>query len=365
MPAEEEGLARDKKVVLTKAHGPNNAITDVPGIRVGHYQKADSGYLTGTTVVWAPGGATGSAYVGGGWPGTVNTDVLQPGKNEQKLDAVMLSGGSYFGLDAFGGVIRWLEENKQGVSVGPTPSHVDPLVAGAVVFDLDRGGVFSARPDGTFGREAIARASGGKIEQGNVGAGIGTQTNGDIRFKGGVGTSSAVIGGSVTVGAIAVVNPLGTPVDPTDCSLRGTSINIDNEFSGYRKPDPQECEKLKSAATRISEAGSTKSSSAHPNTTISVIATDAKLTKHQARELAKALNDGYAGIITPFNAAEDGDSVFTMATDRVEVSDEQFQELLGVARELAGRTVAHAMLSAKSTHAIQSYCDALPAACLP
>ncbi len=353
-----------------RTHGPNNAITDVEGIRVGQYQKVGGGYQTGTTVVWAPEGAVGSAYVGGGWPGTLNTDVLQPGKNEQKIDAAFLTGGSYFGLQVFGGIIEWLEENRYGLVVGKTPDQVDPLVAGAVVFDLNRGGNYKARPQYEFGYEAIKAARTGPVAQGNVGAGTGTQANGGLRLKGGVGTASAVLDNNLTVGVIVSVNAVGTPVDAATCALRGTAINVDNEFARYTQPSAQDCAAFKearkpvaAAAKPVQVASAEDNVDIHPNTTIAIVATNATLTKAQAHQLARAVNDGNAQVIQPFNAIGDGDSVFAMATGKVAVSDAQFEKLLAAAKEVAGRSVAHAMLHATSITGLQSYCDALPSAC--
>jgi putative pantetheine hydrolase len=359
-------------------HGPNNAITDVEGIRVGHYQSTDEGYQTGTTVVWAPGGAVGSAYVGGGWPGSINTDVLQPGKNEQKIDVAFLTGGSYYGLQVFGGIIEWLEQNKYGLVMGGVPEHVDPLVAGAVVYDLARGGNFKARPNYEFGYKAMQAAKTGSVLQGNVGAGTGTSTNGGLRLKGGIGTASEVIG-NVTVGVIVSVNAGGTPVNLQDCSLRGTAINIQNEFAHYRPPTAAGCTALKqtfkitassqpSQGSAVAEAFQAKSSTqddynVHPNTTIGVVATNAILTKAQAHQLARAVNDGFAAVIIPFGTNGDGDAVFAMATGKVAITNKNFKNLLNTAKSIAGRSVAHAMLNAKTFDKLQSYCDALPGAC--
>ncbi|MFP5021739.1 P1 family peptidase [Pseudonocardia phyllosphaerae] len=351
-------------------HGAANAITDVPGIRVGQYNRVGGGYATGTSVVWAPDGAVGSAYIGGGWPGTINSDVLQPGKKDQRLDAAVLSGGSFFGLEAYGGVMEWLRGHRHGLVVGPTPDQVDPLVAQAIVFDLARGGRFTAHPDQTFGTKAIEAARTGPVAQGNVGAGTGTISSAKQevgpRLKGGVGTASTVLDGGVTVGAVAAVNAIGTPVDAGTCALRGTGQNVGNEFAGYRPPSEQDCAALnaRTAAAGGAPPSSRSAPASHPNTTISVVATDAKLSREQAHELARTLNDGYTDVLRPFNSVDDGDSVFAMSTDKVAISDEQFRQLLAAARGLSGRVVAHAMLDATSTPFAPSYCDALPSACV-
>ena len=356
-----------------RRHGPNNAITDVDGILVGHHQRTDGNHQTGVTVVWAPGQAVGSVHIGGGWPGTINTDVLQPAKAQQKIDVVFMTGGSYYGLRTFGGIMEWLEQGKYGMP--SLPGHVNPLVTGAVVWDLNRGGAFDARPTQEFGVAAMTAARSGSVAQGNVGAGAGTRTFGGLALKGGVGTASAVLGG-ITVGVLAVVNAVGTPVDLQDCSLRGTLVNVQNEFAGYRRPSKADCDALKRARNipvsssgsdidrfTVASADAGDGSGRHANTTLSVVATNAALTKSQAYQLAVAVNSGNAGVIQPFNTGDDGDAVFAMATGKVDIDSARFETLLTVAREVAGRSIAHAMLRATSARTLQSYCDALPSAC--
>ncbi|MER7397717.1 P1 family peptidase, partial [Streptomyces sp. NPDC000151] len=140
-------------------HGPHDALTDVPGLRVGHAQRTDAGQLTGTTVVLAPeGGAVAAVDVRGGGPGTRETDALDPRNLVQRVDAVVLTGGSAFGLDAASGVAAWLEDHGRGFQVGPDPAQVVPVVPAAALFDLGRGGDWRARPDAALGRAAIEAA---------------------------------------------------------------------------------------------------------------------------------------------------------------------------------------------------------------
>ncbi len=155
-----------------------DALTDVPGVRVGHATRTGDGWLTGTTVVLAPeGGAVAAVDVRGGGPGTKETDALDPRNVVHRVDAVTLTGGSAYGLDAASGVMAWLEERGRGVRVGPEPTHVVPVVPTACVFDLGRGGDFRARPDAALGREAVEAAAatdvGAPVPQGCVGAGTG------------------------------------------------------------------------------------------------------------------------------------------------------------------------------------------------
>jgi putative pantetheine hydrolase len=362
----------DAHAQTAREAGANNAITDVDGIKVGQYNQTGNGYQTGTTVVWAPEGAMGSAYNAGGWVGSINTDVLQPGKNEQNIDVAFLTGGSYFGLQAFGGIIEWLEQNGYGLQVGAGNLQCDPLVSGSVVYDLNRGGTFTARPNYDFGRKAMEAAATGPVAQGNVGAGTGT-SSGVFRLKGGIGTASEIFEG-IQVGMITAVNAAGTPVSLTDCSLRGTELSLNNEFAKYTTPSSADCENAKTKRNiplATSEADirainqAAESFTGHPQTTISIIATNAILTRTQANQLAREVNNAKAQVIIPFNTGGDGDSVYAMATGKVAVDEVKFQKLLSVARSVAGRAVAHAMLSATTFGTLESYCTALPSACLP
>lgn len=371
--------------------GPVNAITDVPGILVGMYTRTDPPYQTGTTAVWAPGtpgvtGATGGAYVPGGWPGGVNTDVLQPGKRGQRLDAVSLSGGSFFGLATYRGVMDWLYENGFGLQTGATPTQVDPLVSAAIVYDLGRGGNFISVPGVDFGYEAISRAKNGHLEQGNVGGGTGTNSGGWLRLKAGTGTASVQLSSGVTVGAIVTVNAAGSPVNQADCSLLGTAYAIGNEFAryGYQTPSAAECAAVQPAAAArvatVARAATQQGSQSgdpddgdeekHPNTTIGVVATDAILTVEQANIIARVANEGHALAVQPINRIGDGDSMFTMATNHIAITDAQFEELKQGVRETWARAVAHAMLNAQSIDRTAiggtrrtSYCDMFPSAC--
>jgi L-aminopeptidase/D-esterase-like protein len=363
-----------------KRHGPRNSITDVPGIRVGLETRTDFPHRTGVTVVWAPQGATGGAFIPGGWPGSINTDVLQPGKRGQKIDVAFLTGGSYYGLASFDGIMRWLEDHGYGLVTGATPAQVDPLVSGAVVYDLGRGGDFKARPTSDFGRAAMQNANEGKVKQGNVGAGTGTNSGGGIPLKGGLGSSSQVLSSGVTVGAIVAVNAAGTPVNFSDCSLFGAAFEVQSEFKQYRygTPNFDECVKVRprpqnvvstSESVVVAQASAADYEEAHAHTTIGVVATDAILTVAQANILAKAANEGHAMAIAPINLTGDGDGMFAMATGRVAVTDAQFQEIVQAVRETWARAVAHAALSAETTTnpltgaKRLSYCDTFPSAC--
>lgn len=200
-----------------------DALTDVAGIRVGHASLAGAGALSGTTVVLAPeGGAVAAVDVRGGGPGTRETDALDPRNLVQRVDAVVLTGGSAYGLDAASGVMAWLEEQGRGVRVGADPAQVVPVVPAACLFDLGRGGDWRARPDASTGRAAVEDAArtepGAAVAEGCVGAGTGAVAG---QLKGGVGTASTLLPSGITVAALAVVNAAGSVLDPRTGVLFG------------------------------------------------------------------------------------------------------------------------------------------------
>ena len=257
------------------------AITDVPGIRVGHAQKAGDGWLTGVTVVLPPPGTLGSVDVGGGGPATHETDALDPTTLVSAVDAVVLSGGSAYGLVTAHGAQRWCEENSRGF---PVPGGVVPIVPAAAIFDLGRGGDFSARPTADMGYAAAAAAAaqpeGHDVARGNVGAGTGAVIA--RTYKGGVGTASATLESGVVIGALAVVNALGLPFDPAAPGL----------------PTP-----AKAATTT--------------NTTLVVVATNAVLDVAECKRTAAAAQAGIARALNPSHTLADGDVVFCLATGAV------------------------------------------------
>ncbi|EFL40865.1 LOW QUALITY PROTEIN: T4 family peptidase, partial [Streptomyces griseoflavus Tu4000] len=261
-----------------------DALTDVAGVRVGHATRAGAGWLTGTTVVLAPeGGAVAAVDVRGGGPGTKETDALDPRNVVQRIDAIVLTGGSAYGLDAASGVMAWLEERGRGVRVGPDPAHVVPVVPAACVFDLGRGGDFRARPDAATGRaavEAAAREPGGPVPQGCVGAGTGAVVG---QLKGGVGTASTVLDSGVTVAALVVANAAGSAVDPE------TGVLYGELFGGrVRYPEPEVHE---AALRRLAEVAA-RHAAPPLNTTLAVVATDAALSRAQAQKLAGTAHAG-------------------------------------------------------------------------
>jgi L-aminopeptidase/D-esterase-like protein len=277
------------------------AITDVTGVRVGHVQKSDDGWLSGVTVVLPPPGTVGSVDVRGGGPGTHETDALDPTTLTSAVDAVVLTGGSAFGLAAAHGAQRWCEEDGRGF---PVPGGVVPIVPAAAIFDLGRGGDFAARPDAAMGYAATAAAAAEKdghdVDRGNVGAGTGAAI-GRGTYKGGVGTASITLENGVVVGALAVVNALGLPC--------GDFARLNYQQEKAADPEP--------GSVRLSDEGaSTQRVSDLPplNTTLVVVATDAILDKAECKRTASAAHAGIARALNPSHTLADGDTVFALAT---------------------------------------------------
>ncbi|MEC4015282.1 P1 family peptidase [Streptomyces sp. H27-D2] len=298
--------------------GPADALTDVRGLRVGHAQRTGDGWLTGTTVVLAPeGGAVAAVDVRGGGPGTRETDALDPRNLVQRVEAVVLTGGSAFGLDAASGVVSWLEDQGRGFRVGPDPAHVVPVVPAAALFDLGRGGDWRARPDAALGREAAEAAArtrwGAPGAEGAAGAGTGAVAGG---LKGGTGSASVVLPSGITVAAVAAVNAAGSVLDPLTGALYG---QLYGDVTGERPRFPTEREHaaaLRRLATARAESERRSALSVRPplNTTLAVVATDAVLTRAQAQKLAGTAHDGLARAVRPGHLLSDGDTVFALAT---------------------------------------------------
>ena len=317
------------------APGPTDSLRDVRGLRVGHAQRVGDGWLTGTTVILAGApGAVAGVDVRGGGPGTRETDLLDPRNLVDRVQAVVLSGGSAYGLSSADGVMRGLADDGVGWAVGP--GQVVPIVPAAIIFDLGRGGEFRNHPGPELGWEAYvaARDGDGRVEQGCVGAGTGAVAGG---LKGGVGTASIHLSGGPTVGALVVVNAMGSTVDPSTGLLWGAT------------GDPELTSALRGAHPALLEA------TPHPppglNTTVGVVATDAPLTKAQCGKLAAAGQDGMARAIRPCHGMFDGDSVFGLSTaDSAEAtSPAELNDLLAAAADCFSRAIGRAMLAATST----------------
>lgn len=318
----------------------NNSITDVPGIRVGHAQNDEA--LTGCTVILCEGGAVGGVDQRGGAPGTRETDLLRPMHLVEKAHAVLLTGGSAFGLDAASGVMRYLEERKTGFDAGVARV---PIVPAAVIFDLALGRS-DVRPDAAMGYQACVNASDGAIAEGNMGVGAGA-TVGKIlgmtqSMKSGVGTASLYIGGGVIVGAIVAVNAFGDVIDPaTSAIIAGVrtlhkgpiTIGADGYFAD-------------TLATFKGLIGRTAMSFAsRANTVIGVVATNAKLSKEESNKVAQMAHDGLARTIRPAHTLFDGDTIFALATGD-KAADVNIVGAFGA--EVFAQAIVNAVKAAKS-----------------
>jgi L-aminopeptidase/D-esterase-like protein len=335
--------------------GPANSLADVAGIRVGHAQRTGGGWRTGVTVVLtSPAGATCGVDVRGGAPGTRETDLLDPRNLVDRAHAVVLTGGSAYGLAAADGVMARLGDAGIGHAIRDAPGEVVPIVPAAVIFDLGRGGTFRATPGADMGAEAYDAAGhrdrGG---QGSIGAGTGAVAGG---LAGGVGAASAVLPGGLTVAALAVVNASGSAVDPATGELYGARFGLDGEFTGLAGPAEAE---LAAWHERVRRGRGLDPF----NTTIGVLATDASLSKAQCARLADAGHDGLARAIRPAHTMADGDTVFGLASGgSAAASLGVFQPLLGAAADVFSRAIAHAILAAAGWPGTPSYRDIFPSA---
>lgn len=289
--------------------GPRNLITDVPGILVGNAQ--DTALKSGTTVLTADAPFTASVHVMGGAPGTRETDLLAPDKSVARIDALVLSGGSAFGLDACSGVMDALHGQGRGFPVGPARV---PLVPGAILFDLLNGGekAWHENPYRALGRAAFEAAA-EDFELGTAGAGTGALT---AMLKGGLGSASLVLESGVTVGALVAANPLGAVTTPGERHFWAAPFEIGDEFGSI---GPDRAAGLgRSLRSRKIEAIQTLGGAPLPperaNTTIAIVATDAALSKAQCQRLAAAAHDGIGRAIVPAHAPGDGDLVFAAST---------------------------------------------------
>ena len=278
-------------------------VTDVPGVRVGHAQRAGTGWRTGTTVLLFPDDTVASVDVRGGGPGTRETDLLHPTATMPVVHAICLTGGSAFGLAAAGGVMQFLEERGIGFGVGTEPAHVVPIVPGAVIFDLGRGGNFGNRPNHSFGLKAAAAARARPFPNGAIGAGTGARARG---LQGGVGTASRTLPSGTVVAALAVVNAAGSVIDPD------TGLPYMPGTARLRRPAAAQRDTLRAHLT-----------AAVPplNTTIGVVVTTAALSKAECNKLASVAHDGLARAVRPVHSMLDGDTIFGCATGR-DVLDE-------------------------------------------
>jgi D-aminopeptidase len=309
-----------------------NLITDIPGIRVGHAGDAKLG--SGTTVVVFDAPVVASVDVRGGGPGTRETALLDPAQTVEGIDAMVLSGGSAFGLDAASGVQAYLREIGRGFRIRDA---VVPIVPGAIMFDLLNGGDKNwgrYPPYRDFGYEA-AKAAAAEFALGSAGAGLGATT---ATLKGGVGSASAVTPGGITVGALAVVNAVGTTVIGDGPHFWAAPFEQNGEFGGRGWP----------ASITPGDLAIRAKGAPQENTTITVVATDAKLSKPECNRFAVMAQDGLARAIYPVHTPLDGDLVFAAATGVKTLTDQYYglAELGMLAANVMARAIARGVYEA-------------------
>jgi L-aminopeptidase/D-esterase-like protein len=314
-----------------------SSLVDIPGIKVGHAQDAEA--LTGCTVILTEKGAVCGVDVRGAAPGTRETDLLSPFNLVQYVHGICLTGGSAYGLAAADGVMRYLEDNDCGLDVGVAKV---PIVPAAVLFDLGVGNA-QVRPDAEMGYLAATQASTTPVAEGNVGAGTGA-TVGKLAgihraMKGGIGSTSYRHQSGLIVGALVAVNAVGSVFDPR------TNVQLAGPRDAHGRLMKNHIDLLARAAERQLPG---------TNTTIAVVACNARLNKAQAGKVAQMAHDGLARSIYPIHTMHDGDTVFALATGEMEST----VDLVGtLAADVLADAVARAIRAATSVQGIPAYCD--------
>jgi L-aminopeptidase/D-esterase-like protein len=326
--------------------GKNNSLTDVKGLLVGHF--TDTKAACGVSVAICPEGATAGVDVRGSAPGTRETDLLAPLNLVEKVQAIVLTGGSVYGLSAADGVVRWL--SKKGWGFPLEAGNVAPIVPAAALFDLGRGKDYIPAIDAAWGTKACENAGPDVFPLGCMGAGTGALSGG---IKGGLGTASEVLASGLVVAAMVAVNSLGSVIDPATGQPWEIRMEQGAEFGkqGRRSvllPVPPKAE-------------------AGRNTTIGIVATDAVLTKAQAQKIAQMAHDGMARAIRPAHTMFDGDTIFCMATNKKELPDTPgffaapkamaLIEIGKAAADCMTRAIIRAVLKATSSHNMIAFRD--------
>jgi len=324
----------------------NNSLTDVKGLLVGHF--TDTKAACGLSVAICPEGATAGVDVRGSAPGTRETDLLAPLNLVEKVQAIVLTGGSVYGLSAADGVVRWL--SKKGWGFPLEAGNVAPIVPAAALFDLGRGKDYIPAIDAAWGTKACENAGPDVFPLGCMGAGTGALSGG---IKGGLGTASEVLASGLVVAAMVAVNSLGSVIDPATGQPWEIRMEQGAEFGkqGRRSvllPVPPKAE-------------------AGRNTTIGIVATDAVLTKAQAQKIAQMAHDGMARAIRPAHTMFDGDTIFCMATNKKELPDTPgffaapkamaLIEIGKAAADCMTRAIIRAVLEATSSHNMIAFRD--------
>jgi L-aminopeptidase/D-esterase-like protein len=323
-----------------------NSLIDVEGLMVGHF--TDTQAACGVSVAICPEGATAGVDVRGSAPGTRETDLLAPLNLVEKVQAIVLTGGSVYGLSAADGVVRWLSQNGWGFPL--EAGNVAPIVPAAALFDLGRGKNYIPPIEASWGTKACENAGRDQFLSGCVGAGTGALSGG---IKGGLGTASEVLASGLTVAAMVAVNSLGSVIDPATGQPWEIRMEQDAEFGEQGKrsvllPVPPKAE-------------------AGRNTTIGIIATDAVLTKAQAQKIAQMAHDGMARAIRPAHTMFDGDTIFCMATNKKELPDTPgffaapkamaLIELGSAAADCMTRAIIRSVFAATSSHNMIAFRD--------
>lgn len=311
--------------------GALNLITDVPGLVVGNAEDAQ--VRTGVTVLTGDAPFTAGVHVMGGAPGTRETDLLAPDKTVEQVDALVLSGGSAFGLDAASGVADGLRAMGRGFAVGDIRV---PIVPGAILFDLLNGGAkdWVDNPYKALGMQALGNAA-TRFEIGSFGAGTGATT---ATLKGGLGSASVVLPSGAVVGALVAVNALGSAIVGDGPQFWAAPFEMDDEFGGLGAAQSYPGAAL--PRTKLSQ---------HANTTIGIIATDAALTQAQCTRLATAAHDGFARALVPSHTPMDGDLIFAASAGARTLDDPIAETLLlgHAAATAVARAIARAIYAAK------------------
>jgi L-aminopeptidase/D-esterase-like protein len=323
----------------------SKGLTAVEGIKVGHHTLSER--PTGCTVVLAEAGAVGGVDVRGSAPGTRETDLLDPINTVEEVHAVVLSGGSAFGLDAASGVMRFLEERGVGFDVGVAKV---PIVPAAILFDLRVGDKPEIRPGPDCGYKAAMGASDGPVEEGNVGAGAGATVGkvGErgLAMKGGVGTAAFSYPNGLVVAALVAVNAAGDVIDPATGRV----------IAGVRTEDGKGLADVR----KLLRSGATLQPASAQHTTIGVVATNARLTKAQANKLAQMAHDGLARAISPAHTPGDGDTLFALATGTWE-GEVNLTTLGALAAEATADAIVRSVRAAKGIPGYPSASDLAPA----
>jgi putative pantetheine hydrolase len=313
-----------------------NGIADLGGVRVGHYDRDDDGYLTGCTVLLFDKPTRAGISVGGGGPGTRESDALSPTTLVEYIHGIALSGGSAYGLCAADGVMEYLEEHGVGHAVGTGARQVVPIVPAAIIFDLGRGGRFTARPTPEFGRRAAEVATANQTHWGAVGVGRGAQCHGR---PSGVGTASFRLSDGATIAAVVVCNALGDVRSPGGAFYADVD-EVNGEFAPYRASLP-------------SSSGPTEERSPL-NTTLAVVSTDVPLSRVECTTMARIAQDGLARAIRPVHTYFDGDVVFATSTaseavplpvtpEDISVRRSRLVELMELGARVVARATVHAV----------------------